>query len=67
MYIVIDRIEKDIAVCIADDESVVKIPIKILPYDAKEGSVLKIVADKEEKKKRTDRISALFDRLKNKD
>ena len=63
MKFVVDRIENNIAVCILDDETKLVVPVKALPEGIKEGSVLKIVEDKEEEKKRTEKISALLDKL----
>lgn len=41
MYYTIDRIEENIVVCEAPDQSLIRLPLSKLPSDLKEGDVLK--------------------------
>ena len=61
MYLSVDRIENDTAVCERDDMSVVELALSALPQGTKEGSVLKVEngiysLDETEEKRRRKRI-----------
>ena len=77
MYIVIDRIEEEIAVCEIDEEVYRHIPLCELPKGVQEGDVLSvtgvlgdanavIVIDREETQRRRIAAKALLEKLKNK-
>ena len=69
--LIIDRFEKNFAVCEDDDGSFFAIDISELPFEAAEGDVLKlddsgnISVDKEETESRKNRIREKMLRLKN--
>lgn len=56
MFLVVDRFEKDFAVVELEDKTMVDIPRKALPKEAKEGSVLKLVIDDDATKTRASAI-----------
>lgn len=66
---VIDRIEKNVAVCEQEDKSMINIPLAELPPDCKEGSCLErkengvYVLLKEETAKRKKQMEERFLRL----
>lgn len=67
-YFSIDRFEGDFAVCVGDDEEVVKVKRSKIPKYAREGDVLRLVdntyeIDKEETKNRKKEIYNLQDEL----
>ncbi len=61
---VIDRFEGEFAVIELEDKSLVNVPIKILPPDAKEGDIISITINKEAtnkaEKEMTTRLKNLF-------
>ena len=66
----LDRVEEDIAVLLVrDDESIkIDIPLSLLPPNSKEGDILDINIDKDEKETEDakERVSYLIEKLKNK-
>ena len=66
----LDRVEEDIAVLLMrDDESIkIDIPLSLLPPNSKEGDILDINIDKDEKETEDtkERVSYLIEKLKNK-
>lgn len=61
---VIDRIEGDAAVVETAVGKTVDIPLASLPEGAKEGTVLRIIVDEDEKARRKKKTRSLFDRLR---
>ncbi len=70
MKAIIDRIEEGLAVLLIqpDEQQELHWPVKYLPKEAKEGSVLNIRVEvgQEETKERLDKSRSLIDKLKNK-
>ncbi|MHC1754017.1 MAG: DUF3006 domain-containing protein [Methanosarcina sp.] len=68
--ITLDRIEGSIAILLLRDEESTKIdiPLFLLPPESKEGDILNlsIVRDDQETEAAKERVSALLDKLKNK-
>lgn len=64
LFWVIDRIEGDIAVVEIAVGKTVNIPLSALPEGAKEGTVLRIAVDEDEKARRKKKTRSLFDRLR---
>ncbi|MDD3247244.1 MAG: DUF3006 domain-containing protein [Methanosarcina sp.] len=68
--VTLDRIEGSIAVLLLRDEESIKIdiPLFLLPPESKEGDILdiSIVRDTQETEAAKERVSALLDKLKNK-
>ncbi|KKG73828.1 DUF3006 domain-containing protein [Methanosarcina mazei] len=68
--VTLDRIEDSIAVLLLRDEESIKIniPLFLLPPESKEGDVLSIIIerDAQETEAAKERVSALLDKLKNK-
>ena len=68
-YISIDRFEGKFAICIGEDEEIIKVKIKYLPKTAKEGDILKVLKgfkfeiDEEKTKKRREEIFTLQEDL----
>jgi len=66
----LDRVEEGIAVLLVrDDESIkIDIPLSLLPPNSKEGDILDINIDKDEKETEDakERVSYLIEKLKNK-
>lgn len=69
--VTIDRIEDNNAVLLLRDEEAVKIniPLFLLPPESKEGDILNvsIFRDDQETEAAKERVSALLDKLKNKE
>lgn len=68
MLVVIDRFEKEMAICQKEDKTMITISKKELPKEAKEGNILKIedsgiTIDQEATIARRKYIQDLFDRL----
>lgn len=68
MRLIVDRIERTVAVCEKDDGTFVEIEIESLPEGTEEGSVLnaedgKFELNEQERSSREKRISALMDSL----
>lgn len=63
MKVIIDRFEGDYAVVELEDKTICNMPIKLLPKEAKEGSVLKIEVDIESTEDRREKIKKLMDEL----
>ncbi|MBQ8288995.1 MAG: DUF3006 domain-containing protein [Clostridia bacterium] len=61
---IIDRIESDVAVVEIAAGKTVDIPLSALPEGAKEGAVLRIIVDEDEKARRKKKTRSLFDRLR---
>jgi len=68
--VTLDRIEGSIAVLLLRDEESIKIdiPFLLLPPESREGDILdiSIVRDTQETEAAKERVSALLDKLKNK-
>ena len=68
--VTLDRIEGSIAVLLLRDEESIKIdiPFLLLPPESREGDILdiSIVRDTQETEASKERVSALLDKLKNK-
>ena len=68
--VTLDRIEGSTAVLLLRDEEAIKIniPLFLLPSESKEGDILNlsIVRDAQETEAAKERVSALLDKLKNK-
>jgi len=68
--VTLDRIEGSIAVLLLRDEESIKIdiPLFLLPPESREGDILdiSIVRDTQETEAAKERVSALLDKLKNK-
>jgi len=68
--VMLDRIEGSIAVLLLRDEESIKIniPLLLLPPESKEGDILKLSIDRDvqETEATKERVSALLDKLKNK-
>lgn len=68
--VTLDRIEEDTAVLLIRDEEKIKIniPLCLLPLESKEGDILDItiVRDLEETAAAKERVSALLEKLQNK-
>jgi len=68
--VTLDRIEEGTAVLLVRDEETIKIdiPLFLLPADSKEGDILDItiVRDLKETEDAKERVSALLEKLKNK-
>ncbi|WP_205804455.1 DUF3006 domain-containing protein [Methanolobus halotolerans] len=66
----LDRVEEDIAVLLVrDDESIkIDIPLPLLPSGCKEGDILDINIERDEKETEDakKRVSSLIEKLKNK-
>jgi len=56
MKYIIDRFEDDFAVVELSDKTIVNIPKKAIPPEAKEGSVINITVDDAETSERTQKI-----------
>lgn len=67
-FVVIDRIEKDIAILELEAGCFIEVPLKFLPKGVKEGNVLKMYFElaPDEEKRRKDKVKELQDRLKKK-
>lgn len=63
MKYIIDRFEGDFAVVELPDKTIVNIPKKAIPPDAKEGSVVDVTIDVTEKSERTQKIHKQMDAL----
>jgi len=63
MQITIDRFEENYAVVELENKKMVEIPLEIVPSGAKEGSVLEIIINHEETKKRKEEAEDLMDEL----
>lgn len=63
MKVIIDRFEGEYAVVELPGRLMYDIPRAILPPDAKEGDVIDIRVDKEETKKRKDKMRSMLDDL----
>ena len=61
---VIDRIEGNLAVIEIAEGKTVAVPLTSLPDGAKEGTVIRLVIDREEEARRRKKIRSLFNRLK---
>lgn len=66
MDMIIDRIEGEIAVVELPDKSTVNISRRVLPEDAREGSVIRIIVDGEKTIERRDMIRDKMKKLKTK-
>lgn len=69
MKAVVDRIENQIALVLLGDEEIkIDIPLALLPEGTKEGSFLKVTfeLDPAGEQAQREKISALLDKLKNK-
>ncbi len=62
MKVIIDRFENDFAVIEIENGKTISVP-KILFPNAKEGDVISIIVDKEETKKRKEKIQNLINDL----
>ena len=60
---IIDRISEEFAFIETDSGKIVKMPVELLPENAREGDVLVILADKEKTEDKRKRIKAKMDRL----
>lgn len=63
MRYIIDRFEGEFAVCELEDMSMVNIPRKALPPDAREGDSILVTIDDAETEDRKARIGKLMDDL----
>lgn len=63
MKVIIDRFEGSFAVVELPDKSVMNLPRKLLPQEAKEGDVISIDIDKYETERRRKEIKKLTDDL----
>ncbi|ABR47504.1 conserved hypothetical protein [Alkaliphilus metalliredigens QYMF] len=63
MKVIIDRFEGKYVVVELLDQTMVDMPIQLVPLNAKEGDVLEIKVDSEETKRRKARITKLMDEL----
>lgn len=63
MKFIIDRFEENFVVVELENRDMLDIPIDIIPMDAKEGDVLKIIIDEDETFSRNKRIEEKFKRL----
>ncbi len=63
MRVIIDRFEGEYAVVELPNRIMYNIPRAILPPEAKEGDVIDIRVDKEETKKRKNKMRSLMDDL----
>lgn len=66
MKYIVDRIEENIAVCMNYDEKIYNIPLDFLPEGIKEGDVIKIEKDDDEKQMRMKKINSLFEKVTSK-
>ena len=68
--VTLDRIEEDTAVLLVRDEELLKIniPLFLLPLESREGDILDITItkDTQETENAKERVSALLEKLKNK-
>ena len=63
MKIIVDRFEGEYVVVELEDKQLINMPRKLLPRDAKEGSVISINIDQEATDKRRKRIDGLMNQL----
>lgn len=63
MKYIIDRFEKDFAIVELGDKTMVNIPRKALPTEAKEGSVIDVTLDTKTTDERAKRINKKMDDL----
>ena len=63
MKIIIDRFEGAFAVVETEDKQMINLSQKLIPTDAKEGTVLSILIDQEETIARSKEVSKLLDQL----
>jgi len=63
MQITIDRFEGNYAVVELESKKMIEIPLEIIPSGAKEGTVLEIIINHEETKKRKEETDKLMDEL----
>lgn len=70
MKVTVDRIEEGIAVLLIrpEEDYEIQLPIKYLPQEVKEGSILNInmEIDEQETEKARERVSSLINKLRNK-
>lgn len=66
MIVTVDRLEKGYAVVVLEDETLAYLPLVLLPYGAKEGSVISIECDSEQTNKDEKRIKSKLNKLFNK-
>lgn len=60
---IVDRIEDGIATVETDDMSVITVPLSKLPEGVREGDVVTLSLDKDEKKRIEDNVNSLMDEL----
>lgn len=63
MQLILDRVESEIAVCEYAEGKTIQFPAALLPADAKEGSVLRLVVDSDASQSQKDRAEELRSRL----
>ncbi|MBC8589793.1 DUF3006 domain-containing protein [Wansuia hejianensis] len=63
MKVIIDRFEGEFALLELEDREIIDIPKRLLPEEAKEGDIIKIIIDEEETQKRKEQIQRKFNSL----
>ena len=63
MKVTVDRIEKGYAVVVLEDDTLAHLPFVLLPEGAKEGSVIEIICNDDEKSKKEKSILSKMDKL----